>query len=153
MLPEEPEPIVGVSRATVRRAVQSWTRAAQITSWRNTGNCRQAKQTVSGPQKTRTRDLLKLGRRKLRAVVGVLTGHFRLRRHLHIMQLVDSPLCEQCMEADETALHFIGECPAFTRARLLHLGSDVLTTDDIAMARTRDLASFIEETGRFNNDQ
>ena len=82
--------------------------------------------------------------------MGVLTGHFRFNRHLHLMSLVDSALCDQCGEAEETALHYIGECPAFARLRILHLGSDHLTYDEVANLRVSDIVGFTQHTGRFD---
>ena len=45
------------------------------------------------------KELLGLPRQVLRLVVGVLTGHTQLNRHLCIMGVVTNPFCEQCDEA------------------------------------------------------
>lgn len=148
--PPDQDQSVGLSRQAVRRAINAWLSTAHMTYWRQVSGCRQAKLTTAGPQRKRTRHLLQLSRKSLRVVVGMLTGHFRFVRHLHLMHLVDSPLCEQCGEAEETALHFMGDCPAYSWARIQHLGSDPLTYDDIAYLRVGDLASYANRTGRFD---
>jgi ribonuclease HI len=40
------------------------------------------------------------------------TGHAPLRKHLHRIGKVDSPLCPYCQLEDETVLHFLVKCPA-----------------------------------------
>ena len=40
-------------------------------------------------------------------VAGLLTGHNTLRRHLHLMELSDSPLCGRCGAEDENCAHII----------------------------------------------
>jgi hypothetical protein len=47
-----------------------------------------------------------------RVVIGLLTGHNTLRRHLHIMGLVDSPLCRKYGAGEETSAHVLCECEA-----------------------------------------
>jgi hypothetical protein len=40
----------------------------------------------------------------------VVTGHNTLHRHLHLMGLVDSPLCRKCGVEDETSAHILCWC-------------------------------------------
>jgi len=40
-----------------------------------------------------------------RVVTGLLTGHNTLRRHLHLIGLLDSPLCRRCGAKEETSAH------------------------------------------------
>jgi hypothetical protein len=42
---------------------------------------------------------------QLRGVVGLLTGHFHLKGHLFKLGLTDDPICERCLEEDESATH------------------------------------------------
>jgi len=53
-----------------------------------------------------------LRRRELKVLVGLLTGHTTLNRHLCVMKLRKDPLCSACGEEKETAFHFLGRCSA-----------------------------------------
>jgi len=56
-------------------------------------------------------------------MIGLLTGHNILRRHLHLMRLSDSPLCRRCGAEDETLAHILCECEDLTSLRHVYLGS------------------------------
>jgi hypothetical protein len=43
-------------------------------------------------------------------VTGLLTGHCHLKEHLFRMGLTDSPICERCLEKDESATHILCDC-------------------------------------------
>ncbi|CAH2269486.1 jg27296 [Pararge aegeria aegeria] len=70
-----------------------------------------------------TNKLLRLDRSKLRKVVGLITGHSSLNRHLSIIGVTDSPLCRACMEKNETPTHVMLECTGVTEQREIYLGS------------------------------
>ncbi|KAK9509827.1 hypothetical protein O3M35_004731 [Rhynocoris fuscipes] len=40
-------------------------------------------------------------------VVGLLTGHCRLNKHMHNSRLGDDDLCRFCLEEEETAVHVL----------------------------------------------
>jgi hypothetical protein len=42
--------------------------------------------------------------------------------HLFKMGLVDSPKCDRCKQAPETASHFVGDCEALAALRFRYLG-------------------------------
>jgi len=58
-----------------------------------------------------------------RAVIGLLTGHYILRSHLHLLGLSDSPLCRRCGGEDENLAHILCECEALASLRHVYLGS------------------------------
>ena len=53
-----------------------------------------------------------LPRRELKILVGLLTCHITLNRHLTVMKIQEDPFCPACGEQEETSLHFLGECCA-----------------------------------------
>jgi hypothetical protein len=55
-------------------------------------------------------------------VVGLLTGHCHLKGHLFKMGLTDDPICERCLEEDESATHILCDCDAIANLRFRHLG-------------------------------
>jgi hypothetical protein len=60
-----------------------------------------------GPFTAAKTTLLSFNRAHSRAVIGLLTGHDTLRRYLHIMGLMDSPLCRKCGAEEETSAHVL----------------------------------------------
>ena len=70
-----PEPVTGIAVTTVQREVHLWTVNEQSCLWQNTAKCRQAKQLVEQPNIRLTKYALKLSRKDLRVLAGLLTGH------------------------------------------------------------------------------
>jgi len=55
-------------------------------------------------------------------VIGLLTGHYTLRRHLYIMGLSNNT---------KTSVHILYECEALASLRYIHLGSFFWDPEDI----------------------
>jgi hypothetical protein len=70
--------------------------------------------------------LLRLSRATLRNLVSIISGHDKFRKHLHRMGLSDNRLCLACGLEEETAFHFMCECPAFSIARTFAFGKPLL---------------------------
>ena len=64
---------------------------------------------LHGPDKQLARYALGLKRQDLRILVGLLTGHIALNRHLTVMKIRADSLCTACAEEDETPYHFFGK--------------------------------------------
>jgi hypothetical protein len=62
-------------------------------------------------------------------MVGLLTGHCHLKGHLFKLGLTDSPICERCLEEDETATHILCDCEAIAYLRLRDLGYYLMEPD------------------------
>jgi len=65
----------------------------RLVLWR--GPCstqRQVRELISGPDLATKARLLYFNRTQSRVVIGLLTGHNTLRRHLYIMALSNNPL-------------------------------------------------------------
>ena len=81
--------------------------------WR--GPCsthRQARVLISGPNLATGARLLSFNRTQIRVVVGLLTRHNTLRRHLHVMGLSNDPACRKCGTEEETSVHILCQCEA-----------------------------------------
>jgi len=50
-----------------------------------------------------------------------------MNRHLKLIGVKDSSICPLCSEEEETALHFLGQCPALATTRQRILGMHPLT--------------------------
>jgi hypothetical protein len=87
-----PEPFLGVSRQNIRRQMKSWVEKQHLALWHGPcGTQRQAWELISGPNLAIGAQLLSFNRTQSRAVIGLLTGHNTLTRHLHVMGLSDDP--------------------------------------------------------------
>ena len=53
-----------------------------------------------------------LCRTDLRILIGLLTGHADLNRHLTLMQIRNDTVCPLRQQDEETVLHLLGECSA-----------------------------------------
>jgi hypothetical protein len=89
------------------------------------------RELISGPCLGAKARFLSFNRTQSRAVTGLLTGHNTLRRHFHLLGLLDSPLCGRCGVKEETSAHILCECEALASFRHAYLGSFFLEPEDI----------------------
>jgi hypothetical protein len=98
-----------------------------------------------------------LNRSKATLLFRLITGHVQLRKHLHRLQVVDSPLCEHCGgEHLETMAHFLLRCTHYSAERYIYLGSrgpDFLRLSFLLFSSEAlgPLFDFIKATGRFSD--
>jgi len=78
-----PEPSLTVPRQSIRRKIRHWLDSQQWESWRVLGSTqRQAGELILGPSPSAKTRLLSFNRTQYRVVIGFLTGHNTLRKHL-----------------------------------------------------------------------
>jgi hypothetical protein len=119
-----PKPALGVPRCDIQKKLSRWLVNEHWASWWGLGDTqRQAHKLISGPSLGTKNKLLSFNRIQSRAVIGLLTGHNTLRRHLHLLGLLDSPLCGKCAVKEETSAHILCKCEALASLRHAHLGS------------------------------
>jgi hypothetical protein len=86
-------------------------------------------------------------RTQSRVVIGLLTGHNTLRRYLHLLGLLDSPLCRRCGVKEETSGHILCECEALVSLRHVYLGSFLLEPEDIKSISLGAIWNFSKASG------
>ena len=91
---------------------------------------------------------LKLSRKDLRVLAGLLPGHADLNQHL-TLQVRNDEICPLCQEAEETTLHLLGKCRALINQRLEILGSHYLEYEDLALLHWRPLLRLAKASMRF----
>jgi hypothetical protein len=91
--------------------------------------------------------LLNLNRDQLRWVIGLLTGHCHLKGHLFKLGLTNDPICEWCLEKDESATHIMCDCEAVAHIRFRHLGQFFMETSDYYDALIYKILHFIRGVG------
>ena len=145
-----PEPGLPQTNTFFKNLIREWGRRAHDKEWKRREDCRQTKMFVPEvPQKAKD-GLLTTSRSTARSLIQLMTGHNNLRRHRFLMKMEESPTCERCQLDEETAEHFITECPAFMEERRKVFGSRLLNKSDLPAIRAKDLQRFKNETGRFD---
>jgi hypothetical protein len=143
-----PEPAVGVSRQRIRSKIQCWLERQHLVQRRGlAGTMRQTQGLITGTNTAARTALMSFNRAQSRVIIGLLTGHNTLRRHLHIMGLVDSPLCRKCGAVEETSAHVLCECEALATLRHIYLGSFFLDPENVRDLSLRAIWNFFRRTG------
>jgi len=93
-------------------SVSSWAIHEQSRLWQALPKCRQAKLFLNTPDKGLARFALSPEKKDLRNLVGLLTDHADLNRHLKIMGLRNEAVCRLCQDEEETSIHFVAQCSA-----------------------------------------
>jgi hypothetical protein len=77
-----------------------------------------------------SRYLPRLPRSKLRILVGLITGHWLLNKHLHNMNHVYDPICIACGMKDESAFHLLCDCPNLISLRMRTFSKPNLSVEE-----------------------
>jgi len=127
-----PDPALGVSRRDLQMRLGRWLVNQHGAQWRGLGDTqRQACKFIWGPSLGTRAKFMTFNRIQSRAVTGLLTGHNTLRRHLHLLGLLDSPLCRKRGVGEGTSAHILCECEALASLRHAYLGSFFLEPENI----------------------
>ena len=145
-----PEPVIGITTMPVHTEVRTWTTKQHLQLWKSTVGCRQGKMFLHGPDKQLARYTLRLKRQDLRILVGLLTGHIALNRHLTVKKLRADPLCTACGEEDETPYHFLGKCCARMIVRYSIFGAYLMELEELRKVKPVTLLRFARTSKRFS---
>jgi len=111
--------------------------------------CRQAKSMLKRVDLSLSTYTLRLSRKDLRILIGLLTGHADLNRHLTLIKVRSDPLCPLCQQEEETAFHLLARCDAISLTRLNHLGLYRIEYNDLYNIRWSFLLKLAKASGRF----
>jgi hypothetical protein len=125
------------------------TRQTEITKkyWESTTGLKQTKGLIPRPFARRTKELFKLNRDHLRWIVGLFTGHCHLKGHLFKLGLTYDPICERCLEEDESTTYTLYDCEAIAYLRFLHLGKFFMEPSESYDAPIYKVLYFIRDVG------
>ena len=106
---------------------------------------------LKGPDLAVTMYALSIGQRDMHYLVGLKTGHVALNRHLKLVGIKDkkNSIHPLCSEEEETALHFLGQCPALATIWKRILGMHSLTALELGKVKFFNLIRFAHSSGRF----
>jgi len=68
---------------------------------------------------TYAREILLYERRTLKIILEMITGHCRLRKHLHTIGIASEPDCRKCGIEEETAHHIVCECKKIHQGKIV----------------------------------
>jgi len=105
-----------------------------------------AKIFIPSHSRKRTEDLLRLNRKQIRVVTGLLTGHLNLRKHLHRIGKVNDDICRLCNEEEETAEHLLCNCMALEATRYLHFSTGRMNPAEFNTVPLDRIVSFIDSS-------
>lgn len=145
-----PWPSIPLSRMFFNNTIKKWLLKQHSLYWNRIGKYEQSRLYLREPLPRLTQEILKLSKKHARLVVGVLTGHCTLNKHLNRMGLATSSSCEKCGE-EETAFHFMCDCFFYSRIRHEVFGYFVLTLCNYRGAKIADIIHFILKSGRFSD--
>jgi Fe2+ transport system protein FeoA len=143
-----PKPFLQVSRQNIRRKIKRWMDNQHLVIW--CGPCstqRQAQELISRPELAKRARLLSLNRTQSRVVVGLLTGHNTLRRHLYVMGMSNNPICRKCGTEEETSDHVLCAREAVASLRHSYLDSFFLDPEDVSKLNIGAIWKFAKGTG------
>jgi len=143
-----PEPALGVSRRDIQNKLNRWLVNQRWERWRSLGDTqRQARELISGPSLGAKINVMSFNRTQSRAVIGLLTVHNTLRRHVYLLGLQDCPMCRKCGVMEETSDHILCESDALASLRHAYLGSFFLEPKDIQSISLGAICSFSKASG------
>ena len=137
---------LGIPFATGIALIKQDIREKFLVRW-NQGVARQSKLLLGGNlNRARAKTLISLGKKDLRALIGLYTGHNSLRYHLSKMDKETSPICRLCGEEDENSEHVLCACPGLAVKRMRTWGFPVVDTDFISVADSKSLLDLLKNT-------
>ena len=147
-----PEPGLPLTNTFFKNLIREWGRNLHDRDWKARKDCRQTKMFVPDIGQKPRAGFMTTSRKLARTTIQLMSGHNNLRRHRFLMKMEDTPTCEQCGLEEETAEHFVTECPAYWEERLTVWRCRLLNQQDLAHLRVKDLQRFATMTGRFDSN-
>lgn len=120
-----PEPYIPIPQSLCAKALKDWVRTKHTERWMAYEGGVHTKCFLLGPAERWSRELLRMDRNRISRVVGAITGHCGLNRHLTRLNIRQDSDCS-CGLDEETGRHVICDCPKFSQLRRRILGSYVM---------------------------
>ena len=146
-----PEPCLPLSDSFFRMRVKQWMGTRHKRIWKDLKTCEQTRDYLVEPNNSVSNAIWKLPKPKMRIVVGIITGHCLVNKHLHNLKITQSSLCDKCNSDEESAFHLVCLCPSYARLRLKVLGDHTLNLDQYRALSVNDILKFVELTGRLTD--
>lgn len=125
-------------------AIQQKARECHKSEWNSTIRLRHSKKFIGNEVTGWNNKIWRRGRKQIRGLAGVFTGHFGVKEHLAKMRLTDNPTCRPCKEQPETMAHLLCDCLSMAHRRMSHLGVAFPTPEKYRLFPLGSITSFIE---------
>ena len=103
-----------LSLTTIKRKIRQLVNQKWQREWNRGESGRQVHNLF--PKIPTTRYISKFSRNKESRIIRVISGHSRLKDHMHKIKLAENPCCS-CSEARQTVRHIIMDCPTLSVQR------------------------------------
>ncbi|KAJ8914731.1 hypothetical protein NQ315_017441 [Exocentrus adspersus] len=144
-----PEPAVELPYSYPQGSIDNWTREKCQVDWSRGIGLRQARLLIKGPGAAATRSLVSLNQANIKIIIGLLTGHGRLNKHLNTIGLSLDSRCRLCGTSNEDSVHVPCHCPRVIVNRHKHFGAGYLAPEDIREIPVDKVLAFARSTGLF----
>lgn len=141
-----PEREVGIPYREGCNVISATLKREEIETWEKSQGYRWSKELLGKFINSWADRITELGRRKSRAVLGLLTGHCNLRCYTHKIQ-GHGNLCRRCGEEEETPRHFLCTCPRLMELRQRWLGERILDSELISRADIDQILAYCKAAG------
>src|SRR3954454_8282159 len=88
---------------------------------------------------------LTTNRRSLSAIVGFITGHIGVKKHLYNIGVSSDPKC-QCGEI-QSVIHLVTDCPVHVLTRSLYFGGALIHEEELTDLDHKSVLSFLMAVG------
>jgi ribonuclease HI len=127
--------------------VKHWLKSEHKIYWKLTPKLKTSKSFISKPNEKIANNLLKLKKKDLKLLVGLLTGHCCLKKHLSNIKIKAEGICRFCQSVNETPRHILCECKSLSVIRQKHLKTTCCETKHILKLNLNSIINFTKEIG------
>jgi hypothetical protein len=142
-----PKQFVAIPFSVGKNLIKTQLELKHQAKWIACTGCRQSKVLMRYRLPSKASELLAMSKLRLRAAVGLLTGHTSLRAHLHKLGHTQRQECRLCGHDKEDSVHMVCDCPALACKRYRILGCIFLKPEDLENVRVSSLLSLVANTG------
>lgn len=142
---EETEIRLPIPESQVMKQIKEETAKKAAKSWReqDPNKLKHSQMMIERPEDKRAKVMLKLGRKKLRIAIGILSGHCCLAKHMKRLGKMTHNRCRFCNVATENMEHILMKCPAISTSRLITTGKMFMEKNEVSRCDIHNLINFI----------
>ncbi len=111
--------------------------------WKNKPGHQHSKLFLIEPLGAASRKILNMSKKRLRLLVGTVSGHYTCNNHLFNIGLSTSRICNRCETGSETMYHLVCLCPTLAKRRLRILGGCVVDLEEIRLVSLKKIVDFL----------
>lgn len=144
-----PAPFLPMEEKRYRASCTKWLQDQIPLKWNTMNTCNHTKKFLIRPEEKVTDALLKLDKTSMRIIIGIITGHCRLNAYLARLRIRADPDCDYCGHLEETAYHFLCDCPGYYQLRSRIFGTNAITAEEVLSKSLSKIIAFARQSGRF----